>query len=109
MADLDGKPVTIGGRVFVVPKLRVGAMRRASELISEIDGIDLTKQNPGEMLRWFDAHSRAILELLRGNYPDFTRDQLEDLLDADAVVDVFRMVLAAAGRKQDDQGEAKGP
>lgn len=104
---MEGKIVIIGGRDFSVPKLRVGTLRRVTGILKEIDGLD--PKAPDDTLRWFDAHSRAILELLQRNYPEMQREDLEDLIDADGVVDVFMAVMAAAGRRMDAKGEAVSP
>lgn len=101
--------VRIGEREFSVPKLRVGTLERVSKIIAEIDGIDPKSQNMADIVRWFDAHARAIHELLRRAYPDLELSALKDLIDTDAVADAFMQTMAAAGRKVDDKGEAKGP
>ena len=45
---MEGKPVTIGEREFIVPKLRVGTLRRVTEIVREIDGIDPRGVDAGE-------------------------------------------------------------
>ena len=109
MADLEGRPVKIGEREFVVPKLRCGTNRRVSEIIEEIDGVDVKSGKLADTQRWFDGHQRAICELLRRNYPDLDVRDIEDLIDTDAVVTTFFAVLAASGKKADDPGEAASP
>lgn len=106
---MEGVKVTIGGREFTVPKLRVGTHRRVTEIVQEIEGIDPKTPEAAVQARWFAAHVRAVLELLRRNYPDLSEEMLADLIDCDSVQTVFFDVMAASGRKADEKGEARSP
>jgi hypothetical protein len=106
---MDGVKVRIGEQEFVVPKLRVGTHRRVTEIVQEIDGIDPRSTDPKDQVRWFGAHVRAIIELLRRNYPDASEEMVADLIDCDNVQGAFFAVMAAAGRRADEKGEAAGP
>lgn len=106
---MDGRPVQIGEREFLVPKLRVGTWERVTQLLGEIDGLDVKSGKAEDLRRWYDAHVDATLEILRRGYPALTADELKDLIDMDAVVSTFEAAMRAAGRKVDDKGEAVSP
>lgn len=112
-----GTPYQIGERTFDVPRLRVGPFRRATTIIRDADP-SLVRVPPGtvpgpektdDVLRWFEIHCRAIRELLLANHSDLTVAQLEDLIEMDAVEQVFIGVLTAAGKKRSAEGEAPSP
>lgn len=106
---MDGALFTLGGREFVVPRLRVGSYKRALRATEEMAKADT--KDPEFMQKRIDAYVPLMLEILRPNYPDLTLEQLEDLVTLNGMEGEFSDLLTAASalRKAAPPGEAVGP
>lgn len=104
---MNGTPVMIGGREFVVPRLRVAPYERAALAIQGAE-----KANPEEdqfKLVWLSAVCSSIVDLLRENYPDLTVEEVKELLYANEINTVLPLLLEAGGKQAVKPGEAVGP
>ena len=102
---MEGKVYAIGGRDFVVPRLRVGAYERAMNAVFRADKI----QNDDSGVGRLNAYAEALVELLKEGQPDLTAQAVKDLLFMDELDSAFAGVLAAAGKRMAAPGEAGSP
>jgi len=104
---MNGAPVVIGGREFVVPRLRVAAYERA---VMAIQGAEKVGQegDPFGLVR-LGAVCSAVVDLLAENYPDLTTEDVKGLLHMDELDAVLSGLLQAGGKQAVKPGEAVGP
>ena len=79
MAQFPGVKVDLGGREFIVPALRFGAVKRFTKdgtfaLIDTMKAVGLNEEN-------IDAAIRVIHAALSLNYPEITEQDLLELVD----------------------------
>jgi hypothetical protein len=111
MALLEGTKCNLGGRDFIVPPLNIKALRilgpRFAELQSAAECGNLAEMFQGEKL---DTLLDVVHAAISRNYPEVTREELEDLVDLGNLEPVFRAVCAQSGmQKGAPKGEAAGP
>jgi hypothetical protein len=107
MALLDGIKVNVGGRELIIPPLNLRALRKLKEKIKLLEKMNTV---PGE--EEIDALLDIVTSAVQRNYPEITRDNLEDLVDLANLQEVVPAVLAASGlvrRKEAAPGEAVSP
>ena len=85
---IPGPAVVIVGREFIVPPLSLKRFKRAIELLPALEAGDAGV---------FDAVAELAHLAISRNYPDLTRDALEEMLDAQSVPRVLAAVLEASG------------
>ena len=85
---IPGPAVVIVGREFIVPPLSLKRFKRAIQLLPALEAGDAGV---------FDAVAELAHLALSRNYPDLTRDALEEMLDAQSVPRVLAAVLEASG------------
>jgi len=121
---MDGAPFTLGGREFIVPRLRVGTYERALRASDDLAKAKLpdAPTDPAGlaafmdaqtafMRRRIDAYLPVMLDILHANYPDLSLDELKDLVSLTDLEEEFAGLLSAAGkrRKPVPPGEAASP
>ena len=88
-----GKSVTIGDRSFVVPPIALGKLKELLPRLGAFNFDDPTKIDPEAL----DTVTELTLAALNRNYPDLTRDQLEELLDLGNLAEVIGVVTGQSG------------
>lgn len=99
---VKGVPVVLGGDIYIVPPIALGALEQLQERIASFTG-DVTDLK--QVATVIDAAHSA----LKRNYPDMTRDQVADVIDVGNMADVFEAVMDVSGLKRkglETQGEA---
>lgn len=99
----EGVAVRMGGRDYVVPPLTLGQLRRHEEDLKKVR--DITPFSP---VAEVEPAIRVIHAAMTRNYPDLTREALEDLLDMGNVGRVFLAVCAMSGLERAREGAAEG-
>lgn len=99
----DGVAVRMGGRDWVVPPLTLAQLRRCEEDLKKVR--DITPFSPMEEV---EPAIRVIHAALTRNYPDLTREALEDILDLGNVGPAFLAVCAMSGLERTREGAAEG-
>lgn len=98
-ARFPGVEVDLGGRVFVVPALSLGAVEEFEPIIQRFGRM--------AMLEQLRATIDILLRALRRNYPDLERDELAELVDIRSAARIFDQLMAVSGLAPDDsQGKA---
>jgi len=110
---IDGKVLMIGDQKFIVPAINFKGVKKIEELLKRLGSIPAA----GGFLRidQIDILTEIVLVGLSRNYPDLTKQQLEEILDMNNIQTVLEAVTAQAGfkkviqsprcRKPDEQSE----
>jgi hypothetical protein len=98
MPKFTGITIKLGGEDFVVPGLNLRLVRRLTV------GLDVLKT--GSELEQLDLMVELIHGALVRNYPDMTRDALEELLDSSTAPQVFAAILRQSGFGRDADPKA---
>lgn len=105
-----GRHITVGGRDLVVPKPTIGALRRFDQAFAAVRAsVDGKAPDSTEALTYIAFG--FVLETLQRNYPDMTRDMLEDWFDTDEITSIRDGIMESIGIKRKDPmpGEAECP
>ena len=102
---LDGIKVKLGGREYVIPPLNLKGIRAMQARIEIIN-----KSKPDEIFsaKYTGAVADVIHTALVRNYPDVTREEMEDILDLANVRDAYHATMNVSGLVK-KPGEATGP
>jgi hypothetical protein len=92
MPDYEGISVKLGGREFIVPPLNFKPLRRFLPIVQNL-------QNESDPIKLMDIYVDILHAAIRRNYPEMTRDDLEELLDFSNAPKVFQAIMGASGLK----------
>jgi hypothetical protein len=87
-----GFAVDLGGAVFIVPALNVGAIRDFQDRIEALQA----GQDPMPILLLAELLHRALLR----NYPTLSRELVDDHVDGDNWPELFAMLMGESGFKR---------
>lgn len=98
---VKGIPVELGGTVYIVPPLSLGALEQLQDALSAFTGDIRDPKQIGTIIE--AAHSA-----LRRNYPDITRAEVADLLGLENMMEIMSAVMDVSGlkRREAESGEA---
>lgn len=85
----DGTSLQLGRTTYVVPPLSLGAVKKVAKRIEGFAKLSVEEQ--------MDLTAEIALLALRRNYPEITREQIEDLLDLRNMETVFKAVVDVSG------------
>jgi hypothetical protein len=101
MADprFEGQTLKLGDREFVVPPLNWKRIRKLLPVLERIRSVGpvMVREFTEAML---DDYIEVIYEAVSRNYPEVTRDELEDLVDLVTAPQVFMAVMGQSGLAQ---------
>lgn len=110
MALLEGTKMNLGGREFIVPPLNIRGLRLLGPKFDSITkacmGAGVSALLSVEVL---DDMMEVIHTAIVRNYPNVTKDELEDLVDLDTLPKLFQAVAAQSGMQQAVPGEVTAP
>jgi hypothetical protein len=89
---IEGVTIKMGGKEWVVPPLTLPPLRRFLQ-----KGKELRKAPQEDGTAYFDLMVEAVLAAMRRNYPDLTKDTLEEFLDLGNIPDVFAAIAGRSG------------
>lgn len=87
---LDGVTIRLGRRDFVVPPLNLRAVRKVEKLLPVLEG------RPGEV-SFLDAAVEVLHLAILRNYPEVTRDEVEDMVDLGNLPRLIEAVMNVSG------------
>lgn len=90
---IDGEKIQINGVEYIVPALTFKQVKALSEDISQIGSVKDANLGADKIEKMLNIIHAAFSR----NYPDMTREQVEDMLDLKNVRDVFHAVLGVSG------------
>ena len=101
---VKGIPLELGGTTYIVPPLSLGALEQLKDALEKFTG-DIRESE--QVSTVIDAATAA----LKRNYPEFTREQVADLIDLENMQDVFLALMDVSGlrRKKLESGEGDAP
>jgi len=100
---IEGVKIKLGGREFVAPPLNFKALRKFTPqlpVLTQIGDVPTNEQ--------IDVVLDIVHFALARNYPELTRDELEELLDLANLTDALQAILGASGLEK-TSGEAPAP
>lgn len=103
MALIEGVRINLGGRDFVAPPLNFKALRQLTPKLAILASMGDVPTNDQT-----DVVLDVVLAALTRNYPDLTREELEDLLDLANLAKALEAIMGASGLER-TTGEAPAP
>jgi hypothetical protein len=102
---IQGIKMKLGGAVYVVPPLSLGAIELMQERLSSFQA--------GANLEAVSTVIDALHSSLRRNYPDITREQVSEMVDLGSMLEVMEAVMDVSGLRRKAQeaqetGELQG-
>lgn len=97
---LDGVPIKIGRKTYIVPPLPFKQLRK---MLGKIDKIMNMSGMPTE--EEMDAVVDVVHSAVALNYPEVTREEIDDSIDPVSATRAIRAISGASGL---EQGEATG-
>ena len=101
---IPGEPVNLGGNDFVLAPFGLRLLREYQE---RLKALNERKDPPATPEEWYEVNCAALLDSLRRNYPDITREQLEPLLDSVNMEEAMAALFRQSGLKRVKPGEIK--
>ena len=92
MALIEGSKINLGGNDYIVPPLSFKHLRTLEEKIAALSGIK-TKPTADQLSAVIEIVHAAITR----NYPDITKEQLEDWLDIGNMKTVIPAIMGMSG------------
>jgi hypothetical protein len=94
---IDGELIKIGEKEYTVPALNFKRVRTVQKLLEEIGTV-----NVGQILT--DKQLDMMIEIthigIQRNYPEMTKEELEENLDLNNIFDVVQAVTGQTGLKK---------
>lgn len=97
--NIPGVAINLGGLDFVIAPLGLRLMREMETKGKALSTADAT----AEQAHAFNVD--VILASLQRNYPEITREELEELLDTHTETEAFQLVFVQSGLKRVTPGE----
>lgn len=105
---IPGLTITIGHRKLVVPPLNLARVKRLKDELAILTDKQLASgDNSG--FQHMEASVTIIHTALTRNYPDLTREEVEDLVDMGNIAPVLSAVLGQSGFVQGEQRPVMEP
>lgn len=104
----DGVKITIGDTDYIVPPLNLGRLRK---LRAELDAVQEFRDSKTLTDEQIDVYINVIHSALTRNYPDITREDIEDMIDLVNLGPVFKAIMGISGLVQGGArpGDAPAP
>ena len=91
---IDGIEQKIGENTFIVPPLNFKGIKKLLKLLDQL------QKAPHGTDEQFDLMCDVVLIGLQRNYPELTRDELEEILDIENIHPVIEAITGQAGLKK---------
>lgn len=87
--EFEGTELKLGRAIFIVPPLGLGAAKRLVGRIADFGKLPIEEQ--------MDLAGEMAYLALKRNYPDLTRERVDDLVDLGNMNQVFEAVAKVSG------------
>lgn len=94
MAKFAGTKLTLGGEELEVPPLSLGQIRKLSTEIASMSQLSASSQITPEMM---DMFVNVVQQAVSRNYPEKTREWVEECLDLGNMMEVMDAVMNVSG------------
>lgn len=91
MTEHEGVNIQLGKKNYIIPALSIKSIRRLRNDIDKIAGKNITSDES------IDAVLNIIHEAIKRNYPDITKEHLEDVVDLGNMNLIIEIVLNQSG------------
>jgi hypothetical protein len=88
---IEGTTVMMGGQGWVIPPLNLKSVRKIQPLIPVLNAMDIASPEA------VDAMVELVFIALQRNYPDVTKDQVEDMVDLGNLQGIVNAVMNVSG------------
>ena len=106
MARFAGRPLTLGGEELEIPPLSLGQIRKLSVEIAAMSQLSASNQITPEVM---DMFVNVVHQAISRNYPEKTKDWVEECLDLGNMMEVVDAVMNVSGFiKRAQAGEQAG-
>lgn len=102
---IEGVAVSLGGEDYIIPPLNLSAVRR---LLPKIESIVANPNVVNLTDDMMDSMLEIILTAMKRNYPDMSREKIEDLIDLANMKPVIAAVLGTSGFERTAGGRKPG-
>ena len=100
---IEGVQISLGGKEYIVPALNFRQLRELKEPMSKLNAT--ANGIPDDVA--FDAGLSIIEAAIKRNYPDITREQVEEMIDLSNFKIILPAIMGASGLvKTSTLGEA---
>ena len=97
---IDGQTVTLRGQDFIIPPMTFGQLKRLAPQFATLQkGGELTTDS-------MDAIIAVIHAAMQPNYPETTRETVEDLLDPTNITAAINAIMGASGLTKSGEAQA---
>lgn len=90
---IDGITLKLGEEERVVPPLSLRALRRLAPKLKSIQNLGAALPNDEQI----DVVVEVVLAALNRNYPEMTKEQVEDALDTGNMTSVLMAIFTSSG------------
>lgn len=97
---IEGIKINLGGTEYIVPPLNFKSLKRLQPIIESLSQIDITMTD-----KQIDDIAEIVHAAISRNYPDFTKEQILDVLDLGNIGPILASILGASGVKKVLLGE----
>lgn len=91
---IEGVTVVLGGDDYIVPPLNIKGLRKLGPKLKGLEGLGSSGIPTDQE---YDLIVEVVELALRRNYPDLSRETLEDIIDMRNMYEVLGAVMAASG------------
>ena len=101
-----GLEIEMAGQVYTVPPLSLGQVKRLvphMAVFQDIKPTDIFGENGDKII---DAMISVIHAAMSRNYPDMTKEQLEDLVGIDDAAEICAAIMSKSGLEKNRKGPA---
>ena len=99
---IEGVKISMGGNTYEVPALSFGQIKRLMPTIGQISTDAKGGMSDTQMVAMGDIVHAALSR----NYPDVTRDQVDDMLDLRNAPEVIKAVMGQSGLVSSGEAQA---
>ncbi len=92
---IDGTTIKLGGKTYVIPPLNFARLKKLREELSILSAANTS--GIGMSPELLDASITVILSALNRNYPDMTRDEVEELIDLRNMQEIMAAITGQSG------------
>lgn len=94
MPEHEGVTLTIAGRDWIIPALNFAALRSLRPQIEALGSVSLSATLSDEQI---DTVILIIHTALKRNYPDITKDAVEEMIDLGNIKRIINAVMGISG------------
>lgn len=92
---IEGKKISMGGKVYTIPPLNIKLFRQHKDAISQLTSVEEVKKLSN--FEYIEMALPVVVDDLKRNYPELTLEKLETDLAVSDMAPVVAAMFAASG------------